>query len=137
MSFYTCLLCGGKFSSMIWGQFSKFTCFAVSIHVILVIVNSISKINKRKEMWNSVRSCSVHFVGLGLKHEIFHLILGTPRVTLFAGKGTDWIANGQTKNDMVMTPITALEKPLFSGNAQCNKSIKWYTLDITLPHLLL
>ena len=43
----------------------------------------------------------------GWKLEIFHLILGTPRVTLFAGKGTDRIANGQTKNDMVMTPIIA------------------------------
>ena len=49
----------------------------------------------------------MHISWPGWKLEIFHLILGTLRVTLFAGKGADRIANGQTKNDMVMTPIIA------------------------------
>ena len=47
-------------------------------------------------------------------------------MTLFAGKGANRIANGQTKNDMVMTPITAPEKPLFSVDAQCNDLISKY-----------
>ena len=123
-----------------WWQFSKFNRILLCQNMkSRVLVNSTSKTNKQKEIWNSVRSGSVHFVGLGLKHEIFHLILGTPRVTLFAGKGTDWIANGQTKNDMVMTPITALEKPLFSGNAQCsrfNLPNAILTLDISELHWL-